>query len=136
MDFLDYAMLQQWIDEHDKYNRTLDRSLTEDERAIAELRCDLRNTIQGQIELYVFRMDRPAVGERYGAYLSDSHPDIVTTWMGDPLMKVTAHGATWRRWGKFGRVTYHTVYARDESGALYRGIQNSNDDLVIFRRTK
>lgn len=135
MDFLDYAMLQGWIDEHDKYSRAHNTPKTGDELILSGVACDCRNMIQSKIEQYVFKTWRPAVGERYGAYLTESHGAVITTWTGDPLMTVTGYGATWKRWTQYGKIAYQTVYAKDDYGATYRGILHSDQDLIMMRRT-
>lgn len=84
-----------------------------------------------------WEQDRIKSADVYSAYLTDLRPDVLTTWTGGVLAKVTSHTLGARRFTPSGgsyRMQY--VQAVTPDGALWSGSGNANIDAITIRRRK
>ncbi len=80
---------------------------------------------------------RFATAERYSAYLTKQRPNVITTWTGAVLAKVTSYTLSPKRYTPTGG-HYQTEYVRAEApdGSRWHGQGRADDDLIHLRRSK
>lgn len=73
----------------------------------------------------------------YGAYLTERRPNVLTTWTGGVLAKVTSYSlGSWHYTPNGGRYRLQYLQATTPDGARWYGCGNANDELITIRRRK
>lgn len=75
--------------------------------------------------------------ETYSGYLTERHPNVITTWTGGVLAKVTSYGVGSERCTPSGG-SYRPLFVRAETpdGTQWYGRGSSSWDVVTLRRLK